>query len=86
MHPDAAHPDHAHDTSAVSRLEDRITELEMKAAFAEDLLDALNLTVARQQERIDLLLHELQSLREQVGQSGQPGGFRSLRDELPPHY
>lgn len=86
MHPDAAHPDHPHDTSAASRLEDRITELEMKAAYAEDLLDALNLTVARQQERIDLLLNELQSLREQVGQSGQPGAFRSLRDELPPHY
>lgn len=68
------------------RLEARITELEMKAAYAEDLLDTLNLTVARQQSMIDLLVHEIQSLREQASQSGQSGGFRSLRDELPPHY
>lgn len=84
--PTAALPDSPRDDDTQERLEARITELEMKAAYAEDLLDTLNLTVARQQSLIDLLLQELQSLREQASQSGQGGAFRSLRDELPPHY
>ena len=54
----------------------------MKAAFTEDLLDQLNLTIYRQQLQITQLQRELQALREQ-----QPEGTpRSLRDELPPHY
>jgi SlyX protein len=32
-----------------------------------------------------LLARELRNLRDQV-QSGQPQEFRSLRDEIPPHY
>ena len=33
-------------------LHERVEALEMKAAYAEDLLDALNLTIYRQQEQI----------------------------------
>jgi SlyX protein len=84
--PAAPSPESPRHDDTQDRLEARITELEMKAAYAEDLLDTLNLTVARQQSMIDLLVHEIQSLREQASQSGQSGGFRSLRDELPPHY
>lgn len=63
----------------------RLTELEIKASFAEDLLDQLNLVVVRQQQQIDRLEREVQALREQ----GMPPGLeapRNLRDELPPHY
>ena len=66
----------------------RITELEVKLAFAEDMLDALNKTVYRQQEQIDRLareMRELRELREQIA-AATPGEFRSLRDEIPPHY
>lgn len=70
---------------SLQALEARITELEIKASFTEDLLDHLNVTVARQQEQIDLLVREILQLRQQQGDSGQ-GPARSLRDELPPHY
>ena len=63
----------------------RLTELEIKASFTEDLLDQLNQTIFRQQQQIDLLLREVAQLRQQP-QDGGAGGFRSLRDELPPHY
>lgn len=67
-------------------LERRLTELEIKAGYAEDLLDRLNTLVFRQQETIDLLVRELALLRQQQQASGAEGAFRSLRDELPPHY
>ena len=67
-------------------LEQRVTELELKLTYADDLLDTLNLTVARQQATIDALVHELRSLRDQLGSAAQGPTFRSLRDELPPHY
>jgi hypothetical protein len=41
----------------------RLTELEIKASFTEDLLDQLNLVIVRQQGQIDALLHELRQLR-----------------------
>jgi len=68
-------------------MEARITELEVKLAFAEDLLDTLNQTVFRQQEQIDRLQHELRAVRQQMLQASQLGTEeRSLRDEIPPHY
>ena len=68
-----------------SDTERRLTELEIKAGFAEDLLDHLNRLVARQQEQIELLVREIARLRQQQAPSDE-GGPRSLRDELPPHY
>jgi SlyX protein len=62
----------------------RLRELEIKASFAEDLLDQLNLLVYRQQQQIDSLLREVTTLRQQSSEAG--GAVRSLRDELPPHY
>lgn len=66
-------------------MESRITELEIKIGFAENLLDELNMTVFRQQQQIDQLLHEVRTLRQQM-QASAPAEARSLRDELPPHY
>jgi SlyX protein len=68
-------------------VEQRLTNLEIKASFTEDLVDHLNQTIVRQQQQIDLLLRELAELR--LRDSAQPAEgapFRSLRDELPPHY
>ena len=67
------------------RIEQRLTDLEVKACFTEDLVDDLNRLVARQQDQIDRLLHELGRLQQQ-GSAAEPTEFRSLRDELPPHY
>jgi len=63
----------------------RLTELEIKASFTEDLVDQLNLVVVRQQQQIDLLLRELLELRQQQPEGG-PAPFRSLHEDLPPHY
>jgi SlyX protein len=66
-------------------MESRVTELEIKLGFAESLLDEVNMTVFRQQQQIDLLQHEIRTLRQQM-QAAIPAETRSLRDELPPHY
>lgn len=66
-------------------IDKRLTDLEVKSGFTEDLLDHLNQLVARQQQQIDLLINEVIQLRQQVNDAGG-GTFRSLRDEMPPHY
>lgn len=65
--------------------DDRLIQLEIKASFADDLLDQLNELVYRQQQQIDQLTREVAWLRGRLDEtSGTP--WRSLRDELPPHY
>jgi len=63
----------------------RLTELEIKASFTEDLLDQLNQIIVDQQQQIDALLRELSDLRQRLPEGGAVP-YRSLRDELPPHY
>ncbi|TNF63298.1 MAG: SlyX family protein [Burkholderiales bacterium] len=64
--------------------EDRMTRLEVKLAYAEDLLDTLNATVARQQEQIEMLARELVRLRRREDE--EPAGPGSAAQERPPHY
>ena len=64
---------------------ERLTELEIKASFAEDLLDKLDQIVIRQQTQINALISEVLHLRQQSADPQAPGQ-RNLRDELPPHY
>jgi len=71
--------------TTLQALEQRITDLEIKASFAEDTVEQLNAVVVRQQEQIDRLIRELVELRNRAT-AAEPGGMRSLRDELPPHY
>ena len=66
-------------------IEQRLTELEIKASFAEDTIDRLNEVIVRQQEQIDRLLREVAHLRREAPADDAPAP-RSLRDELPPHY
>lgn len=66
-------------------MENSVAELEIKLGLVEDLLDAVNLTVFRQQQQIDQLQQEARSLREQMLLM-QPSENRSLRDDIPPHY
>ncbi len=69
----------------VSLSDERLTALEIKASFAEDLLDKLDQTVIRQQTQIAALISEVLHLRQQIS-NAQGDSPRSLRDELPPHY
>ena len=72
-------------TLLAAEVDSRLTDLEIKASYAEDLLDQLNQIIYRQQQQIDRLERELQQLRQQQPEAGGPA-FRSLRDDLPPHY
>lgn len=68
-----------------SHTEDRITELEIKAALQDELLDELNKVVARQQQQMEWLAQELRRLQDQM--RAQDGGKQAApRDEIPPHY
>lgn len=69
-----------------SATERRLIELEIKASYADDLLDVLNAQVVRQQEQIDLLLREVSRLRQQSDVSAASSHPSSARDELPPHH
>ena len=71
--------EHLHDNDK------RLTELEIKASFAEDLLDELNQVIVQQQEDIRLLVRDVALLKQQAQERGSdlPG---SARNELPPHY
>lgn len=71
--------------SALQVLENRVMDLEVKASYADDLLEQLNMTIYRQQQQIDVLINEVRQLRLQVPEGGQAAP-RNLRDELPPHY
>jgi SlyX protein len=63
----------------------RLTELEIKASFTEDLLEQLNQIIVNQQQQIDGLVREVSDLRQRLPEGGAVQ-YRSLRDELPPHY
>lgn len=67
--------------------ESRLTELETKLAFAEDLLETLNQTVIRQQRQIDSLQEQLRLLHRQIQDSqADDTEPRTPREEIPPHY
>ena len=66
--------------------EDRIIELEIRQAYQEDLIQALNRVVADQQKQIGKLEETCKLLHDKIkslsfaGQEGMPA------DERPPHY
>ncbi|MDB5849269.1 MAG: SlyX protein [Rhodoferax sp.] len=66
-------------------IERRLTDLEIKASFAEDLIDKLDQVIVRQQQQIDLLVREVTLLRQPPLEGGIPR-TTNARDELPPHY
>ncbi|MES2948623.1 MAG: SlyX family protein [Pseudomonadota bacterium] len=66
--------------------EQRLTDLEIKASFTEDLLDQLNQVIVRQQQDLDLLLREVRQLRQQMPEEGAGTGLSRASEELPPHY
>jgi len=65
-------------------LEARLTDLEGRYAFLEDLVNQLDEVVVRQQRSIETLRLELQHTREIVAR-GQAEAAES-DDERPPHY
>lgn len=67
------------------QIDERLTNLEIKASFTEDLLDKLDQVIVRQQDQIDRLTRDLLRLNQAQPDSAQLL-LRNPRDELPPHY
>ncbi len=66
-------------------IESRLTDIETKLAFAEDLLETLNQTVVRQQDQIDSLQQQMRLLNDRM-KDARADETRTPRDEIPPHY
>ncbi|MCD6060882.1 MAG: SlyX family protein [Moraxellaceae bacterium] len=67
-------------------MESRLTNLETKVAFQDDLLDSLNRIVASQQQQLDLLQQQIQLLYDQL-RSLSPSNIALESEEArPPHY
>ena len=65
-------------------MESRLTEVEVKLAFQDEMLDALNLTVTRQQQQIDMLQQLVRDLYLQ--QQTTQNQDNKPQHEIPPHY
>lgn len=65
-------------------IDQRLTNLEIKASFTEDLLEQLDQVVIRQQQQIDLLVREVARLQQRSTDGADSP--RSPTDDLPPHY
>ena len=63
----------------------RLTNLEIKATYTEDLVEQLDQIIARQQHQIDVLLREVNRLRQPL-LDNIPTTGRNLRDDQPPHF
>lgn len=72
-----------------TRTDARLTELEIKASFMDDLLEELNRVVVRQQEALERLAREVAELKARAPDgSGTVPGDATARalDNRPPHY
>ncbi|OOF41521.1 MULTISPECIES: SlyX family protein [Rodentibacter] len=68
------------------RLENRITELEMKVAFQEQLLEELNQALVQQQFDMDRMQLQLRYMANKL-KDFQPSNIASQAEETPPpHY
>lgn len=71
-------------------MQEQLVELQTQFAFQEDLLQALNEVVTRQQAQIDALQRELSLHRDKLTHALEnlpaAGESGSNDDERPPHY
>ena len=70
-------------------MHNRLIELEIKSAYQEDLLQALNATVSEQQQRLMRLENTCQLLNEALKRLATQGGAENQINatvEIPPHY
>lgn len=68
--------------------ETKLTELEIRVAFQDELLSDLNDTIAQMRQTLDLQQAQLRLLYDklQQNQSGLHDKPYSLAEEMPPHY
>ena len=66
-------------------IDQRLTNLEIKATYTEDLVEQLDKIIAQQQQQLSQLLREVTELRQAAPES-MLNNPRTIRDELPPHF
>ncbi len=66
-------------------MQNELVELETKLAFQEDLIQALNQTVAEQQQELLELKRDVEELQVQL-RAMAPSLASGTTDEPPPHY
>ncbi len=66
-------------------MQNELVELETKIAFQEDMIQALNRTVAEQQQELLELKRDLEELQTQI-RAMAPSIAANITDEPPPHY
>ena len=66
--------------------DDRFTNIEIKLARQEDLVDTLNQQIYRQQRKIDELETLCQALARRISEAAQSAGAQGPGNERPPHY
>ena len=67
--------------------ENRLIELEIKAAYQDDLLQTLNDIIATQQQQIGRLERAYKTIHERVDSlASKSPDDSAIQHELPPHY
>ncbi len=66
--------------------DDRITELEIKIAYQEDLLQSLNITISNQQLQMNRLEDTCKFLSERIKNAREEVESINQSIEKPPHY
>ena len=67
-------------------MQERLTDIEIKLAHAEQSLNELSDVIFRQQRQIDKLERLVESLKERLQASEAGGQLSGPADEKPPHY
>jgi SlyX protein len=65
---------------------DRITELEIKLAYQEELIETLNAVVAKQQSQIGKLEETCRLLYSKIESVAATENFKNHPEPPPPHY
>jgi len=66
-------------------MQNQLVELETKLAFQEDMIQALNRTVAEQQQELLEMKRDIEELQTQL-RALAPSLASNVTDEPPPHY
>lgn len=69
-----------------SQLEARLADMEMRIAFQDDLMSALNDQVASQEQALQRLWDSNRLLREQIKSLREPQLRNAAEETPPPHY
>lgn len=68
----------------MDELEKRLSDLEIKFSFQDEMLSEMSMVIAEQQMVIDHMKNIIRELSEQSSTGAQEG--RTLADDKPPHY